>query len=107
MYKDISEVMNDKEFLISLVEADTPEAFGQILDNNEIKLDGLSVEEAFELFKDQEGNELSEEELETASGGIGFLTGLAAVGTLAASYAVVRTIGSYAYQQYKSWKKNR
>ena len=107
MYKDISEVMNDKELLVSLVEAETPEAFGQILENSGITLDGLSVEEAFRLFKDQEAKELSQEELESASGGIAFLTGLAAVGTFVAGYAVVRTIGSYAYQQYKSWKKNR
>lgn len=107
MYKDFNEMLNDKDFLVSLVEAESPEKFGAILKEKNIELDGLTVEEAYKVFNDQKDKELSEEDLEGASGGIAFLVGVAAIGTAVAGYAVVRTIGSYAYQQYKAWKKNR
>lgn len=105
MYKNLNEVLEDKELLIALVEAQTADEFGKILEKKEIALDGLTNEEAFKLFKEQEGKELNEEELMEVSGGIALAVGLGAAAAFTLAGGVVSFIGGYAYQKYKNWKK--
>ena len=107
MYKNLNEVLEDKELLVSLVEAQTANEFGKILADKEIALDGLTNEEAFKLFKEQEGKELNEDELAEVSGGIALTVALGAAGAFTLAGGALSFLGGYAYQKYQNWKKKK
>lgn len=105
MYKNINELIQDEDLLVSLVEAENAEDFGAILEEKEIQLDGISKEEAFSIFKAQKEAELTEEDLMNASGGIALTTAVGCVAAFALAGAELSFIGGYAYQKYFAKKK--
>lgn len=99
---DIKELTENKEFLAGLVEAESPERLAKLFEENGVVLeDGISIEDAFKMIKEQEHAELDEAELEDVSGGIGLLVGLSAAGSLIVSAGMLSFLGGYAYQAIK------
>lgn len=101
-------LLKNEKFMVSLVEMKTPEEFSEILKEADVKLEeGLTVEDAFEMVKNRENQELNDEELNDVSGGLGIGVALGAAGALALGAAGIRFLTSYAYQKYKNWKKGK
>lgn len=72
----IREVFSDENFVKGLFELETPEEVQQALRQKDISLSVAEIEHVRELLLKQKesGQELSEEELESVTGGIGVIT---------------------------------
>lgn len=105
---NIKDLLENKEFMTGLVEVETPEALGKLLEANGIVLEeGLTLEDAFKMVKDQENGELDETALEDVSGGIALTLALTSAGLLIASGGMLCFLGGYAYQSIKKGIKKR
>lgn len=104
----IKELTENKEFLTGLVEVDSPEKLAKLFEANGIVLeDGISIEDAFKMIKEQEDAELNEAELEDVNGGIALTLALTSAGLLIASGGMLCFLGGYAYQTIKKkpWRR--
>lgn len=108
MNNNLQELMENEELMIGFVECQSPAELDKLLKAHSIILeDGLTVEKAFELIKARESGEISAEELDNVSGGIGFVAAAMAVGAFTLAGAAISFLGGYAYQQYKNYKKSK
>lgn len=108
MNENLQKLLENEELMAGLVEVQTPEELQALLDKNAVALeDGLTIEEAFKLLKEQESAEISEAELENVAGGIGLVVAATSAGLLALSAGMLCFLGGYAYQTYKNWKKKK
>lgn len=108
MNEMLQKCLDNEEFITGLVEVKTPEELQELFDKNKLVLEeGLSIEEAFTLLKEQENAEISEEELENVSGGIGFVLAATSAGLLIVGAGMLCFLGGYAYQTYQNYKKKK
>lgn len=106
--KDLHDIIKDEVFLEKLTEAKTAGEFVDLLAGNNITLDGeLTPDEAFRLFKENEGSELKEDDLENVNGGILISTGIMAACALTASAGFICFLGGYAYQTVKNARRKK
>ena len=105
MYKNMEEIMKDEEFLISLVETNSADEFYSILQSKKIELDGLTKEEAYELFKAQEFKELDENALDDVSGGIAVALAVSSAAYLLAGGSAICFFAGGAYETFRKKKK--
>ena len=106
MNETLKKYLENEEFMTGLVEAKTPEELQKLFDKFSITLEeGLTIEEAFKLVKEQENAEISEAELEDVSGGIALTLALTSAGLLIAGAGALCFLGGYAYQTYKNWRR--
>lgn len=107
----INDLYANEELLAGLVEAESPAELAEVFAKNNIELEeGLTIEEAFKLVKEQENakaDELNEEDLEDVAGGIALTVALGAAGAFIAGGAVIIGISGYAYTKYKMSKKKK
>lgn len=103
MSEQLTRLMEDEKFLKDLVTVETPEALATLFEAKGVTLEeGLSIEKAFELVKSSESAELNEEDLETATGGIGLLVGIGAAVSLGLSSGAICFLAGYGYQKIKN-----
>jgi len=106
--EELKKLCEDQEFLSALVEVETPEQLGELLSRKNIALEeGLTLEEAFKLVKEQGKEELSEVSLEEVSGGFALSVALGAAGAFTAGAAVLSFLAGYAHRTYKTIKKSK
>lgn len=97
----LKELTDNKEFMKGLVEAKTPEELGEVFKANKVELEeGITLEQAFELVKNQDNAELSEDELDEANGGIAFTLAVTTVGCFVAGGAALSFLGGYASRTF-------
>ena len=101
-------ILENKELMIGLVEAETPVQLAALFAQHGIVLeDGLTIEAAFDMVKAQENGELSEDSLDDVNGGIALTVALGAAAALTMGGAAISFISGYAYQKYKNYKKKK
>ena len=102
----INELMENEEFIKGLVEVENSTELGELFEKNSIELDSsLTLEEAYEIVKNKENAELSEDDLENANGGIAFSVAAGAVGCFVLAGGAISFLSGYAYEKY--YKKGK
>ena len=101
MYKNLKELVEDKDFLVALVETKTPDEFAALLNEKGVEFDGITKEEAFEAFHSQkdveaDSEEFFEDKLAEVSGGVALC-----VGAIIFTAGVSTWVGASAYGYYK------
>ena len=108
MNENVKQLIENDELMEGLATCKTPEELAKLLEANSLVLeDGLSIEEAFALVKKQADDELDVTDLDSVSGGIGFLVGAAAAGMLIVSAGCICFLAGYAYQKYSEYRRSR
>ena len=112
--------INNKEFLEKMLAAETPEALVQVYSDNDVFLQEVSPQEAFDTVQRIKSGELTEDELEIVNDGaslalsigsislkvIGFTSG-AAAGIAIAGIVAVAAVACYAIYKTSKTKKRR
>lgn len=105
MEEKFREILDDEEFAEKLVNASSPDEFVSLLNDKGIVLEeNITAEQAFNIFKNSKGEELSEESLEGVAGG----SVLAAIGigaAIAVGANALAFAGGYIYQKIKNRKR--
>lgn len=100
---DIKKLMENEVFMKGIVEVSTPDELAKLLKNNDVELeDNITIEEAFEIVKNQENVELDDTTLDDVNGGIAFMVAAGAVACFTVGGAALAFLGGYAYQKYKN-----
>lgn len=110
----IEELFNNEEVLEKMLFAETPDALMEVFAENNIVLEDVTKEEAFEAFQRAKNGELNEDDLEDVSGGVYFALKAGAIylavsGSVAGALCVVggvAIIGLAAYAGYRYIKKH-
>lgn len=109
----LEELLNNDEVLEKMLFAESPDALMKVFEENNIILENVTKEEAFDAFQKARNGELSEDDLEDVSGGVYFALKagafyLAVSGSVAGALCVVggvAIIGLAAYAGYRYIKK--
>lgn len=109
----VQELLNNDEVLGKMLYAESPDELMQVFAENNIVLEQVTKEEAFDAFQRAKNGELSEEELDNVSGGVYFALKagafyLAVSGSVAGALCVVggvAVIGLATYAGYRLIKK--
>ena len=102
----MEKILANEELMVGLVEAKDPQELAALFAQHGIVLeDGLTIEEAFNMVKNQENGELSEDSLDDVSGGIALAVALGAAAAFTLGGAALIFIAGYAYQKYQNYKK--
>lgn len=109
----VEELLNNDEVLEKMLYAESPDKLMQVFEENNIVLEQVTKEEAFDAFQRAKNGELNEEDLDNVSGGVYFALKagacyLAVSGSVAGALCVVggvAVIGLASYAGYRLIKK--
>ncbi len=106
MEEKFKQILDDEEFAEKLANAGSPDEFVALLNEKGIVLEeGLTAEEAFDIFKKGEGEELSEDSLENVAGGFGVVAAIGVGVLIAVGANAIAFAGGYIYQKIKNKRR--
>ena len=105
MEEKFRQLLDDEEFAEKLANAGTSDEFVALLNSKDIILeDGLTAEQAFDIFKKSENEELSEGDLESVAGG-GVLVAIGVGALIAVGANAIAFAGGYIYQKIQNRRR--
>lgn len=105
MDENLKKLMDNETFMNGLASVESADDLAKVLSENNVELDGVTVEEAFAQIQEQE--DLSEDDLEKVSGGILFTTALLATGAFVVGGGTLCFLAGAARGYYDRYKKSR